>query len=329
MNLAIAISRSKHKLIIILLLLTISSIQTKAQDYIPMLGDTNVWTYAHWPWEWVDIVTTKDSVYKGLTYKKILHEGWNNNLPYGTTGLLREDSLLQQVWYIEPDSLNERIIYDFSLDEGDSIWLQWNADAMGVMLQDGWYYVDSIRIKTFFETERRVFYLDNPLNEDIGFGPTGRPYIEWIEGVGSNLHPTYFVIKDCAADPCNIMFYYGASIICAFVNDNDIYRYCQFGWFWDGFWDGDCFTATDIENIIQTDVFIIYPNPVTNKIVIKTETISDKYDIMIRDIHGQILKYSEIKNKEKSIDVSDLSNGIYIISIYSKNNIITKKFIKL
>ena len=62
---------------------------------------------------------------------------------------------------------------------------------------------------------------------------------------------------------------------------------------------------------------------------VETETISDKYDIMIRDIHGQILKYSEIKNKEKSIDVSDLSNGIYIISIYSKNNIITKKFIKL
>ena len=73
----------KNKLIILLLLLLTGSIKTNAQDYIPMLGDTNVWTYAHWSWEWVDIISTEDSVYNGLTYKKILHEGW------GLTGLIK------------------------------------------------------------------------------------------------------------------------------------------------------------------------------------------------------------------------------------------------
>jgi len=314
----------KNKLIILLLLL-VNSYFAKAQDYIPMLGDTNVWTYAHWPWEWVDIVTTKDSVYKGLTYKKILHEGWNNNLPYGTTGLLREDSLLQQVWYIEPDSLNERIIYDFLLDEGDSIWLQWNADAMGVMLQDGWYYVDSIRIKTFFETERRVFYLDNPLNDDIGFGPTGRPYIEWIEGVGSNLHPAYFVIKDCAADFCGIWFLYGASVLCAFKNDIHIYEDCMVTYFN----NIDCYNMPNsIKNLSKHQLFEIFPNPARDKFILKTERPNIHYDVIIRTLYGKTIKYTKIIKQETSIDISNLTPGIYFISISDNKSSITKKFIK-
>ncbi len=309
----------KNKLFILLLLLLTGNIQTNAQDYIPMLGDTNVWTYAHWPWEWVDIISTEDSVYNGLTYKKILHEGW------GLTGLLREDTINQQIWYIEPDSLNERIIYDFSLQEGDSIWLQYNADVYGGMLQDGWYFVDSIRTKTFFEINRRVFYLDNPLNDDLsGFGST-RPYIEWIEGVGSNLHPTYFVIKDCAADGCGIDFIYGASIFCAYKNNIHIYEDCMLQFFYE--WT--CFGPSDIINLSENQACKIFPNPANNELFIKTETFSFGYDILLRDLYGKIVKHSKIKKKETRIDISNLTPGIYFITVSNKKNTFTQKIIKL
>ena len=80
-----------------------------------------------------------------------------------------------------------------------------------------------------------------------------------------------------------------------------------------------------IENISQSiNDFLIYPNPANNYLIIKTNN-TKYYNIKLLDITGVIIRdYQNINDKNYRIDISDLQNGIYFISI---NNSI-KKFVK-
>ncbi|WP_191858199.1 FG-GAP-like repeat-containing protein [Hanstruepera ponticola] len=73
------------------------------------------------------------------------------------------------------------------------------------------------------------------------------------------------------------------------------------------------------------DNFVIYPNPVGNKLFIRT-TMTD-YDINIYDVVGKLyLSYSDFKSNQ--IDVSLLDSGMYFIQFINGNQKITKKFSK-
>lgn len=295
-------------------------------NYQPMLGDTNVWTYSGWPWDFVNVISTKDSTYQNADYKNILHERRKGADEWGSTGLLREDTIEQQIWYIEPDDSLERIIYDFSLGEGDSIWLQYNKDALGYMLEDGWYFIDSIRIRTYFETERRVYYLDNPINIDLEGSNSKRPYIQWIEGVGSNLHPTYYIIKDCAADLGGIHFFDGASIICAFQNNLHTYQDPIFFPPYAHEWS--CFrTGTSIDQSLH-DKFKVFPNPATTKLTIEIPLGKSLVTIVnIYNSNGVLLKSINTKDEHYTIDVSNFKSGVYVVSLIQENIVRTQKLV--
>jgi hypothetical protein len=78
--------------------------------------------------------------------------------------------------------------------------------------------------------------------------------------------------------------------------------------------------------------FIIFPNPSNDFIIIQSNNISGKtVQIKILDIFGQTIveKKEEIAsgNLEKRIDVSDLSDGVYFVSIQSGENSFTQKII--
>lgn len=80
------------------------------------------------------------------------------------------------------------------------------------------------------------------------------------------------------------------------------------------------------ENFMTNEDIIIYPNPVKETLNFKYLDNPDKFNVSIYDITGRLVKeYHKVNN---SIDVSQLKNGVYIVSIsYDKNKII-KKFIK-
>ncbi len=76
--------------------------------------------------------------------------------------------------------------------------------------------------------------------------------------------------------------------------------------------------------------FSIYPNPVKNDLLLNSNKKSGNLKIHIFNIVGKLLsnKTSNFKIQE-SIDVSNLSNGIYFLNIKDENgNIEVKKFIK-
>ena len=69
----------------------------------------------------------------------------------------------------------------------------------------------------------------------------------------------------------------------------------------------------------------IYPIPFSDNVTIETQ---QKSDIEISNIQGQIIKTMYCSNTLTSVDLTDLSSGVYIVKIKTENEIVTKKIIK-
>jgi hypothetical protein len=82
---------------------------------------------------------------------------------------------------------------------------------------------------------------------------------------------------------------------------------------------------TTIKKSVAND-FFIFPNPASNKIQIASSTQKIK-EIGITDLNGIKIKSFPFMKIEKEIDVSDLEAGIYFLSIFTDNGLLTKKII--
>ncbi|MDP2160810.1 MAG: T9SS type A sorting domain-containing protein [Flavobacterium sp.] len=84
-------------------------------------------------------------------------------------------------------------------------------------------------------------------------------------------------------------------------------------------------------NPLSTDNFYdeipaIYPNPVDDILNFKFENKSEFTNISVLNLQGKLLM--EVKNGQPSIDISNLSSGIYICRIQFENKIFNLKIIK-
>ena len=81
------------------------------------------------------------------------------------------------------------------------------------------------------------------------------------------------------------------------------------------------------ENVINT--LTIFPNPVTDKLTIKTSdsNLPDSYKIY--NTLGQVVKQQFItNNSDLTINTSNFSDGIYFIKIFKESYSTTLQFIK-
>jgi hypothetical protein len=83
-------------------------------------------------------------------------------------------------------------------------------------------------------------------------------------------------------------------------------------------------TIVGLEEPSLADGFTIYPNPASSWIKLDSKEKIDKVEIA--DNTGRISILSE---NHSAIDISKLSPGLYIVKVYSENNIISKKLFKL
>ena len=81
----------------------------------------------------------------------------------------------------------------------------------------------------------------------------------------------------------------------------------------------------------DTNNFVMYPNPVMNQLNISLDTNqSSMYNLSVIDMMGRIIFQKEIGSTLNTIDVSQMTTGIYNVSIQSGSNVIaTKKFVKM
>ncbi len=82
-------------------------------------------------------------------------------------------------------------------------------------------------------------------------------------------------------------------------------------------------------NVIVENDFLIYPNPVSTNFYIKFKDIIRNAEIYLMNQLGEtIVKKIILNTDHASIDISSLTNGIYILKTISENEILTAKIIK-
>jgi hypothetical protein len=73
----------------------------------------------------------------------------------------------------------------------------------------------------------------------------------------------------------------------------------------------------------------VYPNPARDILNLEVSTISENATATIISIDGKIMKVVSLNNNLKSeINVSDLSNGMYMIRIQNGFDVSTQRFVK-
>jgi hypothetical protein len=90
------------------------------------------------------------------------------------------------------------------------------------------------------------------------------------------------------------------------------------------------FAAGINEQDIEQSVFNLFPTLVTNTVFVQmNDNIHSGTEALVFDIAGKKIQSLQLKNGSNEIDVSDLKQGIYFISVNLFGNIHVKKFIKI
>lgn len=85
-----------------------------------------------------------------------------------------------------------------------------------------------------------------------------------------------------------------------------------------------------IQEITQVD-YEIYPNPVADKLYIRSNSVKQIYQLKLYDFSGQILidkDFRSVSLDKTEFNLSGLKSGIYVLNIISSDNIQTIKIIK-
>jgi hypothetical protein len=189
---------------LVLLILYMINRNTQAQGYIPMLNQDSKWTVGRSVGTGANrfINYRVDSLGSNYTFPLPQVQHVYKSLS-GSFGLFytREDTSTRQVFIKHMSSLipGESLLYDFSLNAGDSVILKNSPQPFGF---SDYTYVDSVSYITFQGIQRKVLYLRlspnvsytypnflnfDPINNFNNFGP-----LIWIEGIGSLQGINYF-----------------------------------------------------------------------------------------------------------------------------------------
>ena len=80
-----------------------------------------------------------------------------------------------------------------------------------------------------------------------------------------------------------------------------------------------------VESIVELgSSFNVYPNPAKNQIFVETEMNIE--EISVYDTFGRLM--TTVNGQQKTVDVSELNNGVYFVRIKSNNEVITRQFVK-
>jgi hypothetical protein len=116
----------------------------------------------------------------------------------------------------------------------------------------------------------------------------------------------------------NTVFTYTPSYGCYYYIDNicisTVPNYC------------DNFIYTSNQLITEEEISI-YPNPANKELFIRKPELYKQIKITIYNAYGNTIKKQNLQNGTSSVDISDLSSGIYIIQILTEQKSYIKKFI--
>lgn len=152
--------------------------QLRSQEYVPLLDNFNEWHFTTCYFGCLTDVyyTDGDTLVDGVPHKIL--DGYHY---ISRTFLLREDVVDKKVYLtkVNTGSNSEYLLYDFNLEEGDSI--EMSNPITPFPSNPGYFTLDSIRLKPLVDGNdyRHYYFSPSPSNT------ISTENCIWVEGVGS------------------------------------------------------------------------------------------------------------------------------------------------
>lgn len=284
----------------------------KGQDYIPFPTSNTVWS-EHFrapvstsltSYYYRNILADKDTTIGAKTYHQLFYSHsdtvYSENSSAVYNGGIRENN--RQVFYLPKDSVNEYLLYDFSLQVGDMIKYDYSAFShqMGLGPMDSLFVssIDSVLILDGSYRKRIRFSFNIDDIEPI-------PWASWIEGIGYEMG----LLIPIGDIPTNGQKY---TLGCLKQNNEIIY--------YDNLFD-NCYPVNQsVFEFSKQNEITISPNPVQDYCKIQWEVNNVQFDrILISDVYGRIVFSEKIdQNNETIIDCRNFGQGMYLVNIFNR-----------
>ncbi|MBL0339713.1 MAG: T9SS type A sorting domain-containing protein [Bacteroidetes bacterium] len=283
------------------------------------------------------LVTTGDTIINLVNYKKLIQEEYNQPISDCTFGYLREDTATQKVFFLDNQFAAEELLYDFSMNTGDSINLDFFSNFG--YFTSGYFHLDSIGSVNLPAGTRRIFYLNNHA------APTQFP-LEWIESVGHPGHTIYtksanfwgglfswICVDNIARDyyqqlTCfehNAQKVYFDSCAHAYAVNNWCFFYADSCNYWN--------ICGSVEELGEINSFAISPNPIqlTSHITVDANRETNAI-VYIYGMDGRQLYHSKALsihpgNNKFPLQTSQYRHGTYVVELRFKEGSLYQKMV--
>jgi uncharacterized membrane protein YhdT len=291
----------KYLLIIGLVFSFAAKSTAQTYTYIPMPDSNTVWAtmcyqgyMGEYKWCTYDSLTNIDTTIGSYNYNVLFDE-----LNY--TGAYRNDTLAKKVWYIPKDSITEFLIYDFSLNVGDTfvvplnLWYEAPCAVSPIT-----YIVTSVDTidYMYLGKDRRVINLSYQDN----FDATGK----FVEGIGNEDGFLHYI---------SWCFEFGCSLKYLVVHDSVLYG-----------GPNDCINIVfpnSINELQANNPITIFPNPTTGSFTVQG---NGQGIVTVLDIAGRTVATGKL-NEE--INLQGEAKGLYFIRAAVGGSVQTFKLVVL
>ncbi|MGZ3899049.1 MAG: T9SS type A sorting domain-containing protein [Bacteroidia bacterium] len=326
----------KKNILVLLMSLLMSSLQSQTTYYKLLDKDTTTWQHFNCailvgnktqnssinPFD-RPIVAVDTIIINSYKYKKV-YELQAYSINYTGKmffGYMREDTVARKVYFRETVTSPEYLLYDFSLNVNDSIQLTFPNNASF----NGYYRADSIVTKTEKCGPRKHFYIRKHLNNS----QPSVNYIEYIESIGSTMHTLYLYNPWCITSGC--MLYsntckhnWTVGLSCKHNNLKKQYQSCTFMLAQ----MNSCMNPVDScnyrnscgglkSNSLPAGI-TVFPNPAKEYVAIKfDDNSSHSLNAEISDLAGKLIITRKESGtlKEVKINFNGIEKGLYILKI--------------
>jgi hypothetical protein len=292
----------------------------------PLFPNSPSWTYS----------TIYDTTANGYLYKAIGVQYYGIPNLDCVAGYLREDTAARQVYFMDNQFGVEELLYDFSMQPGDSITINFASPGF---YQNGIYILDSISPINLISGVHRLFFLHNSLN------PPQMGQLQWIEGVGNPGNLLYQksanfgggLFAGCGWPPDMINRYSSDILTCFYQGTEKIYfdscahavAFSQQGSQWFSYVDSCVYwnLGGSVEEINGLTSINAAPNPADNTTLVVAEATTNlEGEMCLRDISGRTVRkpVSLILIPGRNtipIETGALEAGIYLIEFRTRNGV--------
>lgn len=238
-----------------------------------------------WPYQLMEVtnfcVDGSDTLIANDTFKKVI------KCPEQVYhGAYRSEN--RKVYFVPKDSTNQFLLYDFSVEVGDTI----------PQVYFEYFYGDGM-----FLTDYVIYHIDTIF---VNGNPHKRINDNWVEGIGN--------LQGFLLEPFFNISQYRVELTCMSI-ENTVYFPMQDV--------TPCPLDLAVSDVILPKI-AISPNPTSDKLII--EGINDAAEINVINAQGKTVDFRRLSTHE--LAVSDLVAGVYFVQVTQNKQLAIVKFVK-